>query len=92
MIHMVNGKAVNVETMYCVEVNNKYEMEAVQTYAKANNKVFKKGKAHGKPGQYRIDCYISADYYDLREKVRDAISRVLGHDVRVTISYEVEAV
>ena len=92
MILEVNGKLVNVETMFRVEVNNKRELEAVQNYAEVNGKVFKRGKPHGRPGQYRIDCYLSADYYDLREKVRDTLSRKLGHDVKVYVAHEVEAV
>ena len=92
MVLEVNGKLVNVETMFSVEVNNKRELEAVQNYAEVNGKVFKKGKPHGKPGQYRIDCYLGADYYDLRETVRDALSRKLGHDVKVYVAHEVEAV
>ena len=92
MILMVNGKLVNVEKMFRIEVNNKRELEAVQNYAEVNGKVFKKGKPHGKPGQYRVDCYVSADYYDLREKVRDTLSRMLGHDVGVYVAHDVEAV
>lgn len=91
MILMVNGKLVNVETMFRIEVNNKHEVELVQNYAKTYDKVFKKGKPHGSPGQYRIDCYIGADYYDLRETVRDGMSRLLGHDVKVYVAHDVEA-
>lgn len=92
MILTVNGKHVNMEMLWRIEVNNKRELEIVRDYAEANGKTFKKGKPHGKPGQYRIDCYISADYYDLREKVRDTMSRVLGHNVNVYFSRNVEAI
>lgn len=91
MVLEVNGKLVDVTRVWRVEVESKHEMEAVREYAETHNRKFKAGKAYGKPGARRVDCYMEADFYDLREKIRDTLSRILGHDVRVYIEMETKA-
>lgn len=91
MVFEINGKLVDVTRVWRVEVESKHEMEAVREYAETHNREFKAGKAHGKPGERRVDCYMEADHYDLREKVRDTLTRILGHDVRVCIEMETKA-
>lgn len=88
MVFLINGKLVDVVRMWRVEVESKREVEAVKEYAETHNREFKTGKVYGKPGERRMDCYMEADHYDLREKVRDTLSRILGHDVRVYIEME----
>lgn len=90
MVFEVNGMLVDITRVWRVEVENKREMEAVEYYAKLHDRKFKKGKTHGKPGQYRLDCYVEADFHDLREKVRDTLSRIIGHDVIVYATQEME--
>ena len=91
MVFEVGGKLVDVTRVWRVEVESKREMEAVKEYAETHNREFKAGKAYGKPGARRVDCYMEADFYDLREKIRDTLSRILGHDVPVHIEMETKA-
>ena len=77
-----NGKLVKVVYTYKVEVTHKTDVEAVRELAASCGAGFKRGKAHGNPGAYRVDCFVEADAFYGIDWLLDKVQRILP-DARV---------
>ena len=78
-----NGKLLKVAYTYRVEVMRKADVEAVKELAASYGAGFRKGKAHGNLGNYRVDCFVEAiDWFVPIDRMMDAVQRVLP-DARV---------
>ena len=61
--------------LHKVEVANKTEVKKVEELAKRYMAEFRKGKPHGKPGEFRYDCFVDAEPFGGRDKLRDKVMR-----------------
>ena len=96
---MCMGTKENMEALimwkilFLVEVANKREVQQARELAEIYRAKFKKGKPHGKPGEYRYTCFIDPEPFGGRDRLRDLMARKIpGAKVKQPVYDEFEVI